>query len=198
MRKSTLTILALDPGSRNFGEAIIQIQKKEGKLACRVIENGKLTHTVTQLKDSSLLRAELQAYLKFIATKLKKYPFIQAIVAERFMSRGKSQSGSANEYINIMLGALLQEYKHLPIKVMPSAVWKNAVRRAGIDLKYSYKIVGVETHQLDACLIGIWSGCQAFGQKDFGTLNIKQNWNKLLTQIEKTSTEKLHIRRIKR
>ena len=197
-----LTILSNDPGASikvaGYGYAVVQVRRKDKRLACRILENGvvPMDATITQLKDSKLYLVQREAYLKFMGSKMKAFPGIQAIVAERYMSRGRM--GATGEYVNHMLGALGTTYPNLPVKWMSAASWKNAVRRSDVDLDYTYKIVRTTKHQLDACLQGIWAACFAFKEKDFGSFQLKKLLPGLLDQIEATSTAPLHNRKIKR
>jgi hypothetical protein len=82
------------------------------------------------------------------------------------------------------------------IKVIPAATWKNAVKRAGIDLKAEYKRVRVTPHQLDAVLIGLYIGFRGYGRKDFGDVDLPAIWDSILDQVELTSTNRLINRKV--
>lgn len=197
-----LTILSNDPGASTknagYGYAVIQVRQHRGKIGCRILENGvvPIPNTITQLKDSKLYLVQRDAYLAFMAEKFSLYPDIAAIVAERYMARGRT--GATGEYVNHMLGILAVTYPDLPIKWMSAASWKNAVRRAGVDLDKLYKVCRTTKHQLDACLQGIWAGCFAYGHKDFGDIDLKKVLPKLLDKIEATSVAPLINRKLKR
>jgi hypothetical protein len=85
----------------------------------------------------------------------------------------------------------------LPFKFMPAATWKNACTRYGVDLKEEYRKTLVTPHQVDAGLIGLYTGCQAFHLKDFGPLDLESCFPSYLRMLENTSTAKLINRKIK-
>ena len=97
-----LTILSNDPGASTknpgYGYAIIQIRRHKGKLGCRILENGvvPIENTITQLKDSKIYKQQKTAYLQFLAKKIRTYS-VQAIVAERYMSRGSFAGSTGSE-----------------------------------------------------------------------------------------------------
>ena len=193
-----INILACDPGAANFGYAVIQGRMVGKKISDRILVNGMCPCPIKQVKGSQELRAKQIAFEKWYTGLLKKYK-IDAVCAERFMARGLL--GALGEYIGIMIGIMLTSAPHIQFKVFPAATWKNAVRRNVGDKEFlnrTYKIAKVTPHQLDACLIGVWTLFQGFKQKDFGPFQLAKSINKFLDQVEAVSTEKLTNRKNKR
>jgi hypothetical protein len=179
----TLRILALDPGTANFGYAVVDL---------RVLENGKCEATVRTLKTAATMRqemAEFEFWLGDICDRWKP----QAVAAERYMTRGIN--GPTVECVNIMIGIVLTVLP-LPFKIMPAATWKNCVSRQDVDLKEMYKKTMVTPHQVDAALIGVFTGCQAFKLQQFGDIDWSTVFPDFLRQLESTSTFKLINRKI--
>lgn len=187
-----LRIFAHDPGSRNYGYAIVEGQKKGNKIEVRILENGLCPCPMNNLKDHKIRQKQRDLYLDWVYSTVKKWN-VQGMFAERYMTRGIK--GPTIESVNMMLG-LLQSLC-MPDRYIPAAVWKNAVRRQGIDLGSEYKICKTAPHQLDASLIGVWAVYQAFNEKDFGAMN-QRRFVKLIDNIERTSRAKLYNRKTTR
>lgn len=187
-----MRLLALDPGTSNFGYAVVEVRHNKGQVAARVLENGKCEHTVRTLKTGKIMREEMDQFELFIGTLYGQYQ-PDAVAAERYMTRGIN--GPTVECVNIMIGQVLTLLP-IPFKIMPAATWKNGISRQDIDLKEQYKLTKVTPHQLDASMIGVYTACQAYGLKDFGPLNLEVFFPKWLRQLEETSTCKLINRKI--
>lgn len=187
-----MRILALDPGTANFGYAVVDIKHQHGKVSFKVLENGKCEPTVRTLKTAKVMREEMALFELWLGDLVGTYN-PQAVAAERYMTRGIN--GPTVECVNIMLGQVLTLVP-LPFKIMPAATWKNAVSRQEVDLREQYKKTMVTPHQVDAALIGIYTGCQAFHLKDFGPLNWHSQFEPFLRMLENTSTAKLINRKI--
>lgn len=192
-RPPMLTVMAHDPGSANYGFAVVRAQTApRNRLKVTILKNGLCPDKVKVLKSGSHLRASLLAYRKWYAQVVREYN-VQFLVAERFMTRGGK--GPTIEAINMMLGVLL--CGDLPCKVMPASQWKNAVRRAGVELDDWYTWAKITPHQLDACLIGVYMASVLYGHKGFDGVPLKTLFKKLVLEAEKTSTEPL-INRVRR
>lgn len=187
-----MRILSLDPGTVNFGFAVVDIRHKRGKTSFRVLENGKCEQTVKTLKTAKTMREEMALYEMWLGDLVARYG-PQAIAAERYMTRGIN--GPTVECVNIMIGMTLTLVEK-PFKIMPAATWKNAVTRQGVDLKAAYKKTMVTPHQVDAALIGVYTGCQAFKLNQFGDLNLPKIFYNFLRQLEETSTTRLTNRKV--
>lgn len=189
-----LTLLSSDPGFANYGYSVVQFKRKGEALKFRVIENGLCRATVSNMKDSKLLKTQLDAYDKFITDLVVKYK-VDALCAERFMTRGIN--GPSVEMVNFMLGVMIQT-TGLRVKLWPAVVWKNAVRRRGVDLKYWYKYCKATPHQLDSVLIGIYTGYLAYGHKDFEGLDLEAMMPTICEMVENTTDEKLTNRKLRK
>jgi Holliday junction resolvasome RuvABC endonuclease subunit len=185
------TIFAHDPGTRSYGYAIVVIERDgRGKLRAQVVENGLCPSTIVNLKNPKVMTAEHRAYGQWLYQVMSRHK-IDAISAERYMTRGIK--GPTVEAVNMMIGTLLCAGATfgIPVKVMPAATWKNAVRRSGIELATMYKAVRVTPHQLDSSLQGIYTGCSGFRVKDYGDLNLRSIARSLVKQIDASSTNRL-------
>jgi hypothetical protein len=191
-QRGVLRIFAHDPGSRNYGYAIVEGKKNGNKIGVRILENGLCPCPMNNLKDHKIRQKQRDLYLDWVYSTVKKWE-ISGLFAERYMTRGIK--GPTIESVNMMLG-LLQSLC-MPDRYIPAAVWKNAVRRQGWELDKEYKICKTAPHQLDASLIGVWAIHQAFAEKDFGTMR-KRDLIRIVDQIEKTSKTKLVNRKTKR
>ena len=190
-----IRIFAHDPGYSNYGWAVVEAQKVAPQgLRFRVLENGLCHATVNQLKSGKILREQMAQYEKFLQDVRDKYK-PDGVAAERFMTRGIN--GPSVEMVNFMLGVLVKT-SNSPVKLMPAATWKNGVTRNGADLKEWYKFAKVAPHQLDACLIGVYTACQAYGIKDFGDMDLSGMKERITDQIEATTIEKLYNRKARK
>lgn len=193
-----INLLSCDPGSTNFGWAVLSGRRIGDTLSFKIIANGMCPCPIKQVKNSKDLRSQQLIFQKWFAGMLDNYQ-IDAVCAERFMARGLL--GALGEYIGIMLGIMLCTSKHKPLKVFPAATWKNAVKRNTGDkewLSHAYKMIKVVPHQLDATLMGVWTIYQGFKRTDFKGLDLNTARNTIFTQIENTSQTKLINRKIKR
>ncbi len=184
-------ILSNDPGKSNYAYSVVTVSRVGEKLDFSVLENGMISTTVTQIKESKILRKELSAYSKTMKT-LERLHKPNCIAAERYMTRGIR--GPLVEQINLMLGMLIARTT-LPIKLIPAVTWKTAIKREGIDLKGVYKSCKATPHQIDATLIGIYTGLQGFKIKGF--TGFKPHMKRIIEEIETTSVTRLINRKIK-
>lgn len=190
-----LTLLSSDPGFRNYGFSVVQFRKQgDNDLAFRILEAGHCSATVSNLKSGKVLVAQLAAYKEFLRAKVDKYG-VQAFTAERFMTRGVN--GPSIEMVNFMLGVMVSSFDK-PVKLWPAVTWKNAVRRKGVDLSYWYKWCKASPHQLDATLIGIYTGYRAYGFNDFGNLDLEDRMPSIIERLESVSLEPLVNRKLRK
>ena len=132
-----ITILACDPGVRNFAYSIIEYDTSNKPFHVRkvkVLQHGVVGCTVTELKSANSLYRQR---LKFgsVFKRLKRDFKPTHSLAERFMSRGFGGGASTAEKINFMIGVLhgLDVAGH-PLKLIGASVWKNEVKRNGFVL----------------------------------------------------------------
>ena len=193
VRPPTLTIMAHDPGTSNYGFSVLRATAApRNRIKVTVLLNGLCPERVKVLKSGSQLRESLHSFKAWYTKIVRKYK-VQFVVAERFMTRGGK--GPTIESINMMLGVLV--CGDLPCKVLPASQWKNSVRRAGIELDDWYTWAKVTPHQLDACLIGTYMASTLYGHKGFDGLALKSGFKKFVLQVEATSEERL-INRVAR
>lgn len=177
--RASKLILAMDPGSRNFGIALVGLEKGKPK----VYANSVMMRPVNDLVAFSLTRRN---FLIEIAGWMKSAP--HGIVAERFQTRGNG--GPLIEQVSAMLGLLGGAYPELPIKLIIASSWKMSMqRRFDIDLKEVYPEIGVQPHQLDASLIGVYGLEQGTG------ISISFDFEAFVRQVESTSLIGLRKRR---
>jgi Holliday junction resolvasome RuvABC endonuclease subunit len=187
-----MRILSLDPGTTNFGYGVLDVRHKDSQTSFRVLENGKCPFTVKTLKTAKVMGDEMALYELWLGDLVARYA-PDAVAAERFMTRGIN--GPTVECVNIMIGITLS-LMGKPFKIMPAATWKNAVTRQGVDLKEQYKKTMVTPHQVDACMIGLYTGCQAFRLDQFGDLDLPKLFPNFLRSLEETATFRLINRKI--
>jgi hypothetical protein len=176
-----LTILGLDPGTRNFALFVGKVRVKNDSITkITPIESLMLKHTIS---DFRFLEAELKAFRKEIGRQLERHkPDI--VVIERFQSRGNL--GGLLEYANVMLGAvatLTQRYcPEARICIITAAAWKNKINRVRkLDELYRFgKLIG--PHRIDAAMlaltgIGIKNPYIYFAERHRDELLIRQLMN---------------------
>ncbi len=167
-----MMILGLDPGKVNCAYAIVEMSKS-GK--CTVIKTGMIEKTIPVLTGN--VRQLSKPFKKEIRIILKKFN-VEAIFAERFMSRGRF-NGASSEVINIMLGCLLSmKIEH--VQLVTPAQWKNAFNKVD-DLKGLYKQSKLVAHRIDAALIAVYGSHYLLPKvKPFNNVDINKCKNKLL------------------
>lgn len=137
-------LLALDPGSVNFGYAILRFARKQ----IHVERCGMLTKLVKALNGEDVVHPALTAHQKQLKTLVDSVGCFH-IAAERYTTRVR---GTTCEAVNQELGVagLL-----LPITLYMSAQWKNHYNKQ-FDIKAYYKECKVPPHVVDATLIGCY------------------------------------------
>ena len=145
LTKAEHLVLACDPGSANFGIALVGLSK--GKV--KVYANAVLMEPLNDLVD---FNGKCKTFIDELDTWMAFKP--GGVVAERFQTRGLS--GPVIEQVSAMLGLIKGRY-NIPVKLTIASVWKNRVqRRFNIDLKEVYEDSSVQPHQIDAALIGVF------------------------------------------
>lgn len=161
--KNSFRILAFDPGSKNMGISIVNIDRKTFEI--RVLANATMSYPIHDVKkvtkQRDLFVEEVSQWISLFCP--------NAIIAERFQSRGLM--GTTVECVGIMLGILLQF--NLPTKFITASTWKNCFqKRFGVNLREVYKTIPTTPHQLDSSLIGCYgmeiccSKCLNFALED--------------------------------
>jgi hypothetical protein len=173
-------LLSMDPGSRNFGLALVGLEN--GKPRCYM--NSVMMRPVNDLVAFSRSRKN---FLTEIAGWVRHQP--DGLIAERFQTRGTSM-GPLIEQVSAMIGLLGGTYPDLPIKLTIASAWKNSMnKRFDINLKEIYPNIDVQAHQLDASLIGIYGLEQGLG------INIQFDLQEWITQVKASSLIGLRKRR---
>lgn len=151
-----ITVLANDPGTKNYGFAVMSLKKEGSKIKYRLHKTGKLSNTA-DIKNKSIQK-ELGTYLKELKGHIKGHK-ITHIIAERYMTRGIK--GPLVESVNMMLGGMSVTFKQ-PIQLVPAAIWKNRANKF-FDLKAFYKEVRLEAHEIDATFMSFYTAEKLWG-----------------------------------
>ena len=192
-------IIAHDPGSVNYGYAILEFAAEENtssieQLSFSVLHVGKMKSLMSTLKKSGLAEKEMRALIEEMSSLIDKWkPSVQ--IAERFMSR--RMGGVTIELVNMELGALrvLSVQRGIPLKMIPASQWKNELARRGVELKdaegkrgmyWESKEHGISPHELDAVWIGIYGMYSLLGARAFegNTLALKSAVSKKLKRLK--------------
>ena len=168
--KAEHLVLACDPGSANFGIALVGLNKGRVKIYANAVLMEPLNDLVEFNKKSTSFVQEFDTWMTYAPG---------GIVAERFQTRGLS--GPVIEQVSAMLGIMRGRYK-VPVKLTIASVWKNRVqRRFDIDLKEVYEASSVQPHQIDAALIGV------FGLEEGLQRTLDYTVEDVVRQVEATS-----------
>lgn len=170
------TYLALDPGTVNFGLAVVtgDYRKKKESFTYSLLASSMVEHTLYEIKDSP--KQQINLFLKQIRKACRDY-HVDAIIAERYQNRGIR--GKTIEAVNMMLGSLLICNK-LPVTLVTAAVWKNAANRQfSLNTWYAEVTKPLTPHRLDAALIGLYGLQQEFALTPFFGISQKKLFNAL-------------------
>lgn len=148
-----MRILALDPGTVNFGWAVLEVNRRR----VRIVKCGKLQRAELIKELTADMRPPSTAYARHIRRLLKKSK-ADILVSERYSTRIRGTTGEA---VNIMTGIGVSEFlKRRPegtVSLLMSMTWKPAMTKwLGAELKTLYKLCKIEAHPVDACLIGVY------------------------------------------
>ena len=150
-----MLIAAFDPGSKNFGVAIVDPE------SLKIVAHWLNPYTVRTLGDDKASQiAEYKKFLKSMRTRHK----CTHLIAERFQARG-SLSGISIEVVSFMLGLAEHQFPNKS-KFVIASQWKTAYNRSGdFNLKDLYRDLWqkpnrITPHQIDASLIGMWVACK--------------------------------------
>lgn len=137
-----MKILGLDPGTKNYGYALVNHKNN----IC--IDAGMISTSLKEIK--SLAPEEVKTYVNTMTPLIKK---ADSVVMERFQGRGLR--GSLGETVSIMIGinVLICLIEKKPIHLTTAASWKNKVKReSATSLENLYKDCPTH-HMLDAALM---------------------------------------------
>lgn len=146
-----IRILALDPGTVNFGWACLEINRRRVKL----IRCGMLRGLVKDLTQP--LEADIRIYTKGIQRLIRKSG-ATVLVSERYSTRIRGTTGEA---VNMMIGIAARVFLNMRpegiIGVYMPMTWKAAVKKhLGHEIPPFYKMCHIPPHPVDACWIGTY------------------------------------------
>ena len=169
--KADKLVLSADPGSRNFGIALVGLENNQVKVYANSVMMQPVDDLVAFTDTSTTFLKEIQQWMAFGP---------DGVVAERFQTRGNG--GPLIEMVSSMLGLIRGRYPKIPIKLTIASAWKNRVqRRFGVDLREVYTEIAVQPHQLDAALIGV------FGLEEGLATVLDYDLDDVIAQVEATS-----------
>jgi hypothetical protein len=181
LKKDTVRVLAFDPGIANFGISVVAARGNK----IRVMANAKLMYPMDSMTEFQVQKLR---FLEEVGKWVELYK-PHALIAERFMLRGAGTGQAMGELIPSMI-ALTSAYFNLNTLTIPAAQWKNPIqKRFTFDLKETYKEIGVEAHQLDASLIGIYGIERGMGKQ------FRFKLEDVMAQVEDTTLFPLKVRR---
>jgi len=171
--KAEKLVLAADPGSRNFGIALVGLERDKVKVYANSVLMRPVDNLVSFTNTSSHFLQEIRQWMAFGP---------DGVVAERFQTRGGASMGPLIECVSSMLGLIRGRYPKTPIKLTIASAWKNRVqRRFGVDLREVYTEIAVQPHQLDAALIGV------YGLEEGLATVLDYDLDDVIAQVEATS-----------
>lgn len=184
-----LRILSMDPGTANFAVAIMLISYVDGVFRFKC-EGTAMLDKNRLLKDMKTMRTSLATFEEYVQPLFAQD--YDAFVAERFQARGGK--GPTIESVNCMLGRMAGMSAHVPqADFITAGVWKNEFNRNG-DLKEMYEDhkelrrdktrPHIQIHQLDACLLGIYTACKILKIKPFSFITSRTKEAKLLQILD--------------
>lgn len=158
--KKKIQLLACDPGTANFGYAIVEAVIEDGLCPSqfKVLQYGKLNCTVRQLTGG--MSSNIGMYIATIKFLMAKYPNLNGAILERFQTRGIG--GPTIELVSLMIGIVstLFHENELPVKAIIASQWKQSCNRSDIvldDMYGKYKDqVKATPHEVDAAMIGLY------------------------------------------
>jgi Holliday junction resolvasome RuvABC endonuclease subunit len=159
------TLLALDPGTKNFGYAVIRFDSKN---KIEVLQSGRLFKTVDRLNMGVI--EQVERYSQSIRHLVKTHS-VSLVVAERYMSR--RMGGTTIECVNAMLGILMEICRglNLRLRLIPASQWKNEINRHSpgvLDSSYAQgKTCQITDHTIDAVFIALYGRSIALKKKAF-------------------------------
>lgn len=156
----TLTILGIDPGSKNMGYGVVKGRIWDGGLQFKIPEVGMFHNRVEKMNGN--VRDDLKRFNRDLRSIVKRHK-VDVIVAERYMNRGIR--GNTGELVGIMLGAVAM-CSVQDVMFIPAAQWKNALNK-NTSLPGLYSDSRLVAHAVDATCIGMYGVCHYLGYKPF-------------------------------
>lgn len=168
-------VLAVDPGSTNFGFSLIEVNGKTPRIvACGMLDKQMLVHS---LNEQTL--SEAVSRFSNVFDKLLKATRASCISAERYLIQRR---GTTGESVNMMLGLMAD--RGLPMQIFMAATWKARLKKhLQHELVDLYKITydgkrRLPDHAIDATMQGLF-----FCERELG-VPLKWNMETLARKIE--------------
>lgn len=161
---SAVRVLALDPGTTNFGWSVLKIDRRSKPT---VLAHGMLVNTIKTLTGN--LREPIELFRMELLDIVQQYE-VDFLAAERFMSR--RLGGTLIELVGFMLGIAMgvvgstKSFHKDGIKLITAAQWKNEWNKVS-DLEAFYKTVDIPVHEVDSIGIGLYCGRKFMGIEPF-------------------------------
>ncbi len=170
-------ILAVDPGTKNFGFSIIEVSGKEPRLvACGLLDETLLIYS---LSEQTLTEAVCLFQSGF--TKLLVKSRADCVSAERYLIQRR---GTTGESVNMMLALMAAAGK--PMQIFMAATWKARLKKhLGCTLEEVYAITTlngkkVPDHAIDATMQGLF-----FAERELG-VPIKWSAKQVADKVSQT------------
>ncbi len=175
-----LTVLGVDPGSKNMGYGVIKARLGVDKLQYRIKEIGMIQDRVEEMKGD--VRGDLRRFKREFSSILRRHK-VDVIVAERYMNRGIR--GNTGELVGLMLGCIALSNVE-DVMFIPAAQWKNAINRnASLDTLYEQS--RLVAHVIDATCIAAYGACHYLSHKPFEFVSSKKGFAKYRADIDKAT-----------
>lgn len=150
-----ITVLGLDPGTRNMAWSVIRIWSAT---RFKVLGVGMVKNAMMDMKGD--IRPAMKRFRKELQSKIKRHG-VTHIAAERFQARGLK--GNTGELVAFMLG-VISTFKQ-PSVFITASQWKNNFNKYA-DLKALYKKTALQPHEVDSPSIGLYVGLRVLGVKN--------------------------------
>lgn len=163
-------LLSLDPGTSNYGYAVVSAQsiKNNQSSKMKVLRSGRIHTTVRALNKGVL--SQTRDYSNVIRGLMDEYK-VTHVIAERYMSR--RMGGTTIEAVNLMIGVIIQlcVEKGIHFLCIPASQWKNEINRNSPGyLEEEYRVgrqTKITPHTIDASMIALYGVGVMSGQNPF-------------------------------
>lgn len=166
--RETAIVLALDPGTTNYGYAVLEFDENR----MRLLKAGRIHRTIRAMNKD--LSAQVLGYSQTIQSLIKELN-VTHMIAERYMSR--RMGGVTIECVNSMIGIILEigRRNRISVKLIPASQWKNEANRGKegflLDAYEMAKAHKITDHTVDASMIAVYGRSIILGRKPFVGLN---------------------------
>lgn len=170
-------LLAIDPGTVNFGYAVLKIQDcKITLLRCGMVHSKYLISEA----NTVVMRPKFQKFTRMFAH-LLQVSTADCLVFERFIIQRRGLTG---ECVNQQIGAMVLTAGDIPSTQVMAATWKARMKKLrGQDLTAAYKkLKPIPAHPIDAVFQGLFCIEREFGIPITKIVNSRQ----ILDRIQST------------